>query len=144
MAVYDPIDSSFRQGEPPNRPDSRAAAASTANRRLLGMAIGVAVGCLFSGCTATTQIPESTGASLRWLVFFGMLTGPLCPYILLGPTDLSYSPIAIWQLLGFFSALPIAAFPVRPSALTACVSVIGLGFWFWAGFISVIYCFYAG
>jgi hypothetical protein len=144
MAVDDPADGAFQQGEPPYRPGRPAAPASTVNRRLLGAAIGFAVGCIFSGCTATTQIPESTGAGVRCLVFFGMLLGPLCPYVVLGPTDLSYSPIAIWQLLGFLSVLPISAYPVKPSALTACVSVVGLGFWFWAGFISVIYCFYAG
>jgi hypothetical protein len=73
-----------------------------------------------------------------------MMAGPFCAPILLGTTDFSHSPIAIWQTLGVLSVLLIAAYPVKQSILTACLSLVGLAFWFWAGFISVIYCFYAG
>jgi hypothetical protein len=117
---------------------------STIDRRSIGVGIGVALGCLFSGCTATTQIHDSTSAGDRLLVFAGMMTGPFCAFVLLGVTDLSHSPIAIWLALGVFSIPLIVAHPIKPSVVTACISVIGLAFWFWAGFISVIYCFYAG
>jgi hypothetical protein len=102
------------------------------------------LGCLFSGWTATTQIPESSSMGDRLLVFVGVMSGPFCVPILLGVTDLSYSPIAIWQTLGVLSIPVIFAYPVRASFITACVSVVGLAFWFWAGFISVVFCFYAG
>jgi hypothetical protein len=140
----DPEDGAIREGDPPYVPKSNRPAGIAAGRRWVGVGIGLALGCLFSGCTATTQIPDSTGVGDRLLVFAGMLTGPFCAYVLLGATDLSYSPIRIWQTLGLFSIPLIAAYPVRPSVVTACVSAIGLAFWFWAGFISVIYCFYAG
>lgn len=117
---------------------------SVIDRRSVGLGIAVALGCLFSGCTATTQVPDSTSAGDRLLVFAGMMAGPFCAYILLGSVDLSYSPIAIWQALGVLSIPLILAHPFKPSVATACISAVGLVFWFWAGFISVIYCFYAG
>jgi hypothetical protein len=111
--------------------------------RTLGIGIGVALGCLFSGCTATTQIPDSAGAGDRLLVFAGMMAGPFCTSVL-GITDSSHSPIRIWNTLGVLSIPLILAYPVKPTVVTACLSVSGLAFWFWAGFLSVIYCFYAG
>lgn len=110
----------------------------------MGLGIGVALAFLFSGCTATTQIPDSTSVGGRLLVFAGMMAGPFCAYVLLGVTDLSHSPIMIWQALGVFSIPLIAAHPIKPGVGTGCISAMGIAFWFWAGFISVIYCFYAG
>ena len=117
---------------------------SAIGRRSIGVGIGIALGCLFCGCTATTQIPDSTSASDRLLVFAGMMTGPFCTVVLLGAKDVSYSPIAIWQALGVLSIPLIVAYPIKPSCITAWISVLGTVFWFWAGFVSVLYCFYAG
>lgn len=117
---------------------------SMIGRRSVALGIALALGCLFSGCTATTQIPDSISAGERLRVFAAMMAGPFCPYALLGAVDLSYSPIALWQALGVLSIPLILAHPVKPSVTTACISAVGLVFWFWAGFISVIYCFYAG
>jgi hypothetical protein len=114
------------------------------NRRSLGLGIAVALGCLFSGCTAMTQIPDSTSAQDRLLVFAGMMAGPFCAYVLLGAVDLIHSPIVAWQAFAVMSIPLILAHPVKPSVATACFSAVGLVFWFWAGFISVAYCFYAG
>lgn len=113
-------------------------------RRFVGVGIGVVLGCLISGCTAATQIPDSSSAGVRLRVFAGMMTGPFCATILLGRADLSHSPIVLWQALGVFSMPLLAAYPIRPSVATACISAIGLAFWFWAGYISVVYCYYAG
>jgi hypothetical protein len=114
------------------------------NQRLVSIGIGVALGCLFSGCTATTQVPPSTAAEIRVLAFIGTMAGPFCAYVLLGAVDLQPSPIAIWQMFGILSIPLIVAHPIRPSVVTGCISAVGLVFWFWAGLISIIYCFYAG
>jgi hypothetical protein len=104
----------------------------------------VALGCLFSGCTSTTQIPISASAGDRVLVFAAMLAGPFCAPILVGSEIFGHSPLAIWQGLGALSIPLIAAYPIRRSVASACLCLMGLALWFWAGFISVIYCFYAG
>lgn len=142
-------DDAIREGEPPLIPRSPDSSQQDLPRQagttwLLKCLWPIALGSLFSGCTATSMIPESIGVADRLLVFVAMMAGPFCGQILLGTTDFSYSPIAIWQMLGFLSIPFIAAYPVRQSMVTACLSVVGLAFWFWAGFISVIYCYYAG
>jgi hypothetical protein len=110
----------------------------------VGLGVGAALGCLFSGYTAMAEIPASTSGGDRLLVFAGMNAGPFCAYVLLGPVDLDYPPLSIWLALGVLSIPLMAAYLVKPSAITACISAVGLAFWYWAGFISVVYCFYAG
>lgn len=142
-------DGAIREGEPPFSPRSRESAhgdfpGQPRTTLLLKCIWPIALGCLFSGCTATSQIPESISVADRVLVFVAMMSGPFCDPILFGTMDFSHSPIAIWQTLGVLSLPLIAAYPVKQSMLNACLSVVGLAFWYWAGFISVIYCYYAG
>ena len=149
MQNVNDADGAVREGEPPFIPSPRRASQRDSPRQpratlVLKCLWPVALGSLFSGCTATSMMPASIGVADRVLVFAAMMAGPFCGHILLRTADFSYSPIAIWQTLGFLSIPFIAAHPVKQSMVTACLSVVGLAFWFWAGFISVIYCFYAG
>jgi hypothetical protein len=149
MKDINDADGAIRAGEPPVIPGSRRASQWDSPRQprltlVVKCLWPLALGCLFSGCTAANQIPASVSVEDRVLVFVAMMAGPFCAPILLGPTDLSYSPIQIFLALGVLSIPLIAAYPVKQSLITACLSVMGLAFWFWAGFISVIYCYYAG
>jgi hypothetical protein len=103
----------------------------------------VALGSLFSAWTATSQIPDSINVADRVLVFVAMMAGPFCAPILLGRIDLSPSDLAIWPLGVLFLPL-MAAYPAKPSLGNACLSLVGLAFWFGAGYLSVIFCYYAG
>jgi hypothetical protein len=141
-------DAAIREGKPPDLPDSRQPLHGDANARKVAFWFKcfwpAALGVLFCGCTALTQVPDSTAIVERGVVFAAMMAGPFCAPILAGETDFSFSPIAIWQNLGFLSIALIAAYPVKQSMVTAYVSMVGLALWFWAGFLSVIYCFDAG
>src|SRR5712692_5403304 len=106
-------DGAIREGEPPLIPNSRRAPhgdmpGEPRTTWVLKCLWPVALGCLFSGCTATSQIPDSISVADRLLVFIAMMAGPFCVPILLGPTDFSHSPIAIWQVLGVLS-IPLLA-----------------------------------
>ena len=127
-------DEAIREGEPPLIPRTPDSSQQDLPRQpeitwLLKCLWPVALGSLFSGCTATSMIPESIGVADRVLVFVAMMAGPFCGHILLSTSDFSHSPIAIWQMLGFLSVPLIAAYPVKQSMVAACLSVVGLAFW---------------
>src|SRR5262245_9896159 len=122
------LDGAIREGEPPitRRTSPEVAAKQPAATWVLKCLWPLALGCLFSGCTATNTVPQSLDFAERVRVFAAMMTGPFCAPILLRSVDFSYSPIAIWQELGILSIGLIAAYPVKRSVITACVSVVGL------------------
>ncbi len=115
-----------------------------ASRRWGVVGTGIALGCLFSGCTALTTVPPEASAGQRLIAFVGTMAGPFFATCFDSANLLTHSPVAIWQLLGFLSMPFIAAHPIKPSAATACVSIVGLAAWFWAGFLTVIVLWYGG
>jgi hypothetical protein len=38
----------------------------------------------------------------------------------------------------------IAAHPIKPNMATAWITAVGFAGWYWAGFMTVIYIYYAG
>src|SRR4051812_21493153 len=106
------------EGEPPLIPNSLRVAEEElpgqSRREWVVNCLGpVVLGCLFSGCAATSQIPDSASVADRAIVFFATITGPFCAPFLLRTTDFSHSPIAIWQALGVVSFPLIAAYPLK-------------------------------
>src|SRR5262249_23433959 len=89
MQNVNDADGAIREGEPPFIPSSCRASqgdspGQPATTWVLKCLWPVALGCLFSGCTATSQIPNSISVADRVLVFVAIMAGPFCAPILLG------------------------------------------------------------
>ena len=106
--------------------------------RLKVVGIGFLLGALFSGCCTATQLPSSWDLSKKvdgWLWF---MSGPFCMFVM-GIDEVGHPFVASCVLLGFVAILLLFAHPLRPSWVTAVVSILGLMLWFLASFFTVIW-----
>lgn len=96
---------------------------------------GLLLGCLFSGCCAATQLPSGWGFTGRATAWCWYMAGP---FVIFPMGALPTHPLAANCVgLGFLSVPLIAAHPIRPSAVTAAVSLVGCALWFAASFVTI-------
>jgi hypothetical protein len=99
---------------------------------------GLIVGSLLSGCCAATQIPTSWDFAQRAGTWFWYMAGPFAMF-LMGISEITHPFVSGCVVFGLLAIPMIAAHPIRPSAVTACVSIVGFVFWFAASFFTVVW-----
>jgi hypothetical protein len=101
-------------------------------RRLTILGPGLAVGMLFALFVAGSIMPSSIRFVDRIFVFAAIMSGPLIG------TAWGIAEFHSAIYLGWLGLVLIPAHPARPCIATACVTVIGLSLWFFAGFLAIM------
>jgi hypothetical protein len=108
-------------------------------RRIKVLGIGLLLGVAFSLWTAGPLMPSGMGLADRASVWASVMGGPV-----VGTAWGMAEFHPTFFVLGWLG-LPLAlAHPVRPQVATACLTIIGLVLWFFAGFLAMIVAVYGG
>ncbi|MCI0378062.1 MAG: hypothetical protein L0215_10670 [Gemmataceae bacterium] len=106
--------------------------------RLKVVGLGLLLGSLFAGCSAATQLPSTWDFAAKFDGWIWFMSGPLCT-IVMGISEVSHPLIRSCLLLAILTMPLIVAHPIRPSLATACLTFMGLAFWFAASFLTIIW-----
>src|SRR5262249_40941940 len=105
--------------------------------------LGLIAGSLFSGCCAAIQVPTSWDVAHRAAAWTWYMAGPFAT-VLMGISEITHPFVSGCVALGLLAIPMIAAHPIRPSIVTAIVSVVGFAFWFAASFFTVVWAAWGG
>jgi hypothetical protein len=101
-------------------------------KRIAVVGPGIGVGAVVLAIAAFTETPTAWSSGNKLLMWVTMLGGPIW---------FSWSGMAPYHsfvAFGWLGSLLSAAHPLKPNAITAVVTVVGLALWFWSGFLSMI------
>jgi hypothetical protein len=101
-------------------------------RKLKVLGVGLILGAVFALLVAGPMMPAGMRLSDRALIWASVMSGPIIG------TVWGWAEFNLYIKLGWFGLLLIPAHPLRPNIGTACVTVLGLLFWFFAGFLAVM------
>ena len=101
-------------------------------RRLKVLGVGLLLGAAFALWVAGPMMPSSMPLAERAQVWASVMGGPIVG--------------TAWGMAAFHSAIGLGwlgllitlAHPLRPSLATAWLTLVGLGLWFFAGFVAMI------
>lgn len=101
------------------------------------LALGIVTGALFSGCCVIIQLPSSWSAGDKFVGWLWFMSGPFCLFEM-GVFESHHPVVDACVKLGFLGMLLLPRHSIRPSAITAAVTILGFLLWFLASFIIVI------
>jgi hypothetical protein len=102
-------------------------------RRLKVLGISVLLAAAFSLWVAGPMMPSGMGAADRVFVWASVMGGPVVG------TAWGTAPFyPVVFSLGWLGLVFIAAHPIRPGVMTACVTLLGLALWLFAGFLTMM------
>jgi hypothetical protein len=101
-------------------------------RRVKVLGIGLLLGAVFALWMAGPMMPSGMRIPDRLLVWASVMGGPVAG------TAWGIAEFHPSIMLGWLGLLLIPAHPMRPCAVTGCVTVVGLSLWFFAGFLAIM------
>lgn len=105
--------------------------------RFYVVGFGFLVGSILSGCSAVTLLPSNWGTIQKIKGWLWFMSGPFCLYEM-GVWEMLHPFVDLCVRLGFLGMLLLFAHPLRPSLITAGLTLLGFFFWFLASFFSVV------
>jgi hypothetical protein len=107
-------------------------------QRLRVIGLGIILGAMFALWVAGPFVGSGVSVDERARLWLAVMSGPLIGSWM---GLMNYAPPVCAGWLGLFL---IAAHPLRPSRLTAFITILGLLVWFFAGFFTVAVAVFSG